>query len=225
MATISRDDISANGDGPIPEVLTRVPLTVDPLSAEGGLIPSQTDARLASAANLYAGMESLSVNLAVVSASLGAGPAPGQLIGVVEQPDGTPAALVQVQFDPSSFGFQSPIVSVQTDAKGAFTLPLPTGMSIPRDNSLRLKVHGTGPAVSVDVATDSIAANGLMGAVRLPSFVAPLPRSIIAALEHLAPPPAPGTTPVPATTSPAPQRPVVRIGEADEDSLLSYAVS
>ena len=225
MATISRDDVSPNGDSPAPDVLTRVPLTVDPLGSDGGQLPGQTDARLASAENLYAGMASLSANLAVVSTSLAAPAAPGQLIGVLEQPDGTPAASVQVQFDPTSFGFQSPIVTAQTDEKGAFRLPLPAAMSIPRDSSLRLKVHGTGPAIVVDVSTDSIAANGLMGAVTLPSFVARLPRSIVAALEHLAPPPPPGTTPVPATSSTVPQRPVVKIGEDAESSLLAYTMN
>jgi len=215
---------SANPAALPPESRKRVPLTVDPLGVQGVGLPSTDGARVDAAANLFAGMAQVHSSLQDAAASLATPTAPSQLIGVLLQPDGTPAGRVQVQFDPSNLDSVSSPVTTQSDENGSFHLLLPPRLTLPAEGTLNLVVHGAGSGVSVGIPISAVAANGLIGAVTLPSFVAPLPLSVVAALERLVPPP-PRGVPAPTTsTGNIPQKPVVQIGE-DPETLLTYGVN
>ncbi|MBC2932487.1 hypothetical protein [Nocardioides sp. zg-1228] len=149
--------------------------------------------------------------------------APPNLIGVLVQPDSSPAGPVQIQFAPAQLNDPSPVVTVVNDEAGAFRLPLPKGMSLPAGSTLRLTVHGGGGnSVDVDIPAIQVASNGLVGALMLPTFVAPLPVSILASLQALAPPPD-SVTPDPPPTN-QPQLPVVSLGD-DSGCLLQYGAN
>jgi hypothetical protein len=198
----------------------RIPLTIDPIGATGETLALDA-ARLKAVGNLYLGMKDVHVGLQAVLSALAVPTAPPQLIGVLHQPDGAPAGPLQVSFDPSALGNKSPVVTVTTDATGAFQLALPKGMTLPEKSQVKLQVHGANHTVTVSIPAASIAANGLVGAIKLPSFVAPLPVSILAALEALVAP-LPGDAP---QSAPAPnaELPTLQIGEQD-GCLMSYSV-
>ncbi len=203
--------------------LQRIPLTVDPLGQAGAAISSLiVSDRVAAVGNLFTGMQELHGSLAGLLGALTAPSAPPQLIGVLLQPDSTAAGLVQVQFDPATLGSNSPMITVRTDDSGSFHLPLPANLTFPSGSELELEVHGASSGTTVKIPTAQIASNGLLGSLVLPSFVAPLPVSIVAALEALMPP-APATSPPPKPTNPA-QLPVVKMGDC-EDCLLSYGAN
>src|SRR5437016_11217243 len=83
----------------------RTPLTIDPFSESGQkLAPTLIAARIAATANLFLGMQQVRDNLDQLRATVAVPTAPGQLIGVLVEPDGTAASLVQIQFDPSTLG-------------------------------------------------------------------------------------------------------------------------
>ena len=142
--------------------------------------------------SLYLGMQDVHTSLASVLTTLAEPLAPPLLVGVLHQPDGSPAGPLQVEFNPATLKFAAPIETVRTDATGAFRLPLPKGMPLPADSRLALQVNGANAALTVSLPSARVAANGLVGAVVLPDFLAPLPVSILAALEALVPP-APAT--------------------------------
>jgi hypothetical protein len=213
--TVSRGDVLISRQ--------RTPLTIDPFSQAGqALAPALIAARTEAVANLFLGMQQVNDNLTQLQATVAVPTAPGQLIGVLLEPDGSAASLVQIQFDPSSLGSSSPKVTVQTDYSGSFHLPLPPGLPLALGGSLDLMVHGATANATVQVKNDQIAANGLVGALVLPQYVAPLPVSILAALQALVPP-LPGSSPPPAPTNP-PQLPIIKIGD-DPDCLLAYGIN
>src|SRR5581483_10097388 len=67
----------------------RILTTVDPLASAG--LAGQIQARTNSIANLYLGMQQVQKSLLQLSTILAGASTPGQLIGVIVQPDGTPA--------------------------------------------------------------------------------------------------------------------------------------
>jgi len=201
----------------------RVPLTVDPFGADGrALAPDLIASRTQAVSNLYLGMQQVHTSLNQLVAILQVPFAPPQSIGTLVQPDGTSAGYMQVQFDPSTLGNASPKVTIQSDQSGSFHLPLPSGMKLPAGSIISLLIHGANASTKLNVPAAQIAANGLIGAVALPQFIAPLPTSILAALQSLvAPPPTTAAPPPPTNT---PQIPVVKIGD-DDDCLLSYGAN
>ncbi|MGH3496283.1 MAG: hypothetical protein ACRDP1_02300 [Nocardioidaceae bacterium] len=205
-------------------VRQRIPSTVDPLGQTGQVIsPGLVTARIEAVANLFVGMAQVHADLGNLISVLLTPTAPANLVAVLLQPDGSPAGRLQIQFNPATFNDPGPIVNVQTGDHGAFQLPFPKGMPLPDGSVVELTVHGgSGNNVSVSVPATQIAANGLAGAVMLPQFVAPLPSSIVAALQDLQPPPSSAATPPPLNN--APQLPVVSIGEGD-GCLLQYGAN
>jgi hypothetical protein len=201
----------------------RIPLTVDPFGQSGQPLSSLlVSDRIAAVGNLFTGMQELHGSLGELLGTLAAPTAPPQLIGVLLQPDSTAAGLVQVQFDPSTLGSNSSPITVQTDDSGAFHLPLPAKLTLPTGSEITLQIHGASSGTSVSIPSSQIASNGLLGAIVLASFVAPLSVSIVAALQALAPPGPPTAAP-PAPANPA-QLPVVRMGDC-EDCLLAYGAN
>jgi hypothetical protein len=201
----------------------RIPLAIDPFGATGEVLPaSYVASRVKSAANLYLGMAEVRGSLLELGKTLAARTAPPRLIGVVQQPDGTAAEHVQVQFNPATLGSKQPTVTVNTDNTGALDLPLPKGMLLPAGSSIELKVQGSNSGATVQIPAAQIAANGLIGAVVLPQFVNPLPVSILAALQNLVPP-TDSATPSPPPTN-QPQLPVIKVGDGD-DCMLAYGMN
>jgi hypothetical protein len=204
--------------------LQRVPSTLDPLSAalEGPAVKAMTQLRLENTAVLFNGMQQLAAGLGIVKTVLADRPAPAQLIASLVQPDGHGASRVQVQFDPGSLGKPGPAMTVLTDDGGHFQLALPAGAAFADGGSLALTIHGGGATVNLAVPFAQIAGNGLAGQIALPQFVTPLPVSILAALEAIAPPPPISAPPPPPDN--AAQLPVVKIGD-DDDCLLKYGLN
>ena len=123
--------------------------------------------RAAAVANLFTGVQELHGSLTGLLEQLAAPTAPPQLIGVLLQPDSTAAGLVQVQFDPSTLGAKSAVVSARTDASGSFHLPLPEGLQLPSGSELELQIHGAGSGTAVKIKRAQVASNGLVGSITL----------------------------------------------------------
>ncbi len=143
------------------------------------------------------------------------------MISSLVQPDGSPGAYLQVQFDPASLGGSNPVVTTVSDAHGSFQFSLPSGLRLPAGSSLSLTVHGSTSTVTVSIAQAQLAANGLAPSIVLPQYVAPLQTSILSSLLNLAAS-APVTSPPP-LTNPA-QLPAVKLGESG-DCLLKYGAN
>src|SRR5262249_17508919 len=76
--------------------LRRIPSTLDPLSDAGGKIADTLlPLRTAALSKFYLGIDRVRVHLQLVAGALASRPLPGRLIGVLQQPDGTAARLVQ----------------------------------------------------------------------------------------------------------------------------------
>src|SRR5690349_1280452 len=130
--------------GPIS--LQRIPSAIDPLSEAGGKVADRLLAfRAAAAKRFYLGIDQVRSHLQTIKIALVTRTLPAQLIGVLLQPDGSPAPSLQMQFDPSSVGSTRPKVTVITRSShqdaGSFHLSLPQGPALP-DAGLLLTVHG-----------------------------------------------------------------------------------
>lgn len=201
----------------------RIPSTADPLAHGRGEIGDQlTQLRLANTAALFEGMKAVAQNMQVVNTVLVDRPAPAQLIATLVQPDGSFARQVQVQFDPASLGRTGAMTTVLSDDNGTIHLPLPAGAPMATGGSLPLVIHGGSATATVKVPYAQIAANGFAGQIALPQFMAPLPVSILAALQAVAPPP-PIDAPPPPPDNPA-QLPVIKIGD-DDDCLIKFGLN
>ena len=190
----------------------RIPATIDFLGQQGSTLTTQLQPfRTAALSKVYLGLGQIQTSLKAITTAL-AGPAvPTNIIGVLHHPDGTPAAQVQISFDPTSLGGKSPAITLLTGDDGGFMLPMPAGVPMPT-GGISLTVHGANSNTTVTISPGQIAANGLVGVVPLSVTLTPLPLSILAALKALLPTqlPDPGAPP-PAN---APQLPKVRLGEA-----------
>lgn len=199
----------------------RVPLTFDPLGQSGANLPDLSQSRMAAVSNLFTGIQQVHSSLSALLTALADPPAPSQVICSLVQPDGSPGASLQVQFDPNSLGASSPVVTTVSDDHGSFQFPLPTGMRLPNGSVLSLTVHGATATVVVPIAAANLASNGLAPALVLPQYIAPLQTSILASLQNLvasmptgAPPP---------LVNPA-QLPSIKLGESG-DCLLKYGAN
>ena len=201
----------------------RIPLTADTLAA---LDDEQqavfTAIREASVTRLFEGIREVKQSLDILSFELKVRMAPPRIMASVVQPDGRPANRVQIEFDPASVNKRGQPVSVLTGEDGAFSLPLPRNLPLPAGGSLQLTVHGANSSVSVSIPFGQIASNGLAGTIALDAFLPPLPVSILADLEALAPPPPPEVAePEPDNT---PVLPIVAVGDCDE-CLLQFGAN
>lgn len=195
--------------------------TIDPLSSSA-LNSALVNSRVASISNLYLGMSQITKSLVQISNQLATPTTPAQIVGVLLEPDNTPAINLQLQFDPLTLKSAKPPVTVQTDQSGAFTLPLPQGLPLPAAG-LSLVVHGGNGNITITIPNTQIGANGLVGTVGLPQVVTPLPVSILQSLLNITAPtatPANNTNPL---TNPG-QLPVVKMGE-DDGCLLQFGAN
>lgn len=197
--------------------LQRIPTSLDPFGGAAlAIAPQQaqqlTNFRVAAVAKVYLGMQQLQDNLTLISGVLATPPVPPFVVGSLTQPDGTAGARLQVQFDPAVAGVTGATLTTLTADDGTFTLTMPAGGTVPA-GGLAFTVHGADANAPVTIAQDKVAANGLLGTIALPTALAPLPVSILAALEALVP------TTQPASGPPQPQPPAslptVTIGEQD----------
>ena len=202
--------------------LQRIPTSIDPFGQAGSQIaPVLTPFRTAAVAKVYLGMQQIKDNLNLISGALAAPPMPAFVVGSLTQPDGAAGANLQVQFDPATVSVTGPVQTTLTGPDGTFTLTMPTGATVP-SAGLSFVVHGADANATVTIAQDKVAANGLLGTLVLPSLLAPLPVSILAALEALVP------TTLPATGPPQPQTPpnLPKVTIGDEDACSqSFAAS
>ncbi|MGH8322460.1 MAG: hypothetical protein ACRETD_01460, partial [Steroidobacteraceae bacterium] len=189
----------------------RIPLTIDFLGQQGSTLTSQLQPfRISAVSKVYLGLQQIQTSLNAITTAF-AGPAvPAQIIGVLHQPDGTAADRVQITFDPTSLGGNPPPLTILTNDAGGFILPMPAGALMPA-GGISFTVHGANGNAAITIQPRQIAANGLAGVIILPNTLAPLPVSILAALQSLLPSqlPDPGAPP-PAN---APQLPAVKLGE------------
>jgi hypothetical protein len=203
----------------LPISLQRIPLAIDPLSDRGyqladALLPHRT----AAVTKFYLGIDRIRLHLQLVAGVLSSRTLPAQLIGILEQPDGTAGRLLQIQFDPAVVGGSGPKVTAITKDDGSFTLRLPQGAALP-DSGLSLNVHGANGNAAVTIPASQIAANGVCGSVTLPSALNPLHVSILNALTALLPAHPPAVKP--AESASAPHLHVVKLGE-DDTCQLSF---
>ena len=202
---------NAGADG-VDETRQRILSTIDPFSS-ATLNDSLLAARAQSVANLYIGMTQLQGSLVHLGGILSSPTTPAQLVGVIKQPDGTPAAKTQLQFSPATLGSTKPSVNVRVNDDGSFILPIPQGLAIP-PGGIPLVVHGGDGNVTVTIPGAQIGANGLVGTIMLPQPVQPLPGSILAALLNITAPTAQPADNIATIANPA-QLPVVKVGEED----------
>jgi len=214
--------------GPLPEIrvpssLQRIPFTIDPLSEAGSkitdtLLPHRT----AAVSKFYLGMHQIRFQLGVLADVLSSRAAPAQILGVLQQPDGTAGRLLQIQFDPSSIGSSGAKLTAVSKDDGSFVLQLPRGARLP-DSGLPLIVHGSNGNASITIPSSQIASNGVCGSITLPSTLNPLHVSILNALTALLPASPPASKP--AENGHAPHLHTVKLGEDDACQLSFKANS
>lgn len=201
----------------------RIPLTADLLAGEN---KEQDKLFLAmrelNVTHLFRGMQDVRQGLDVLSAELLIRMAPARLMASVVQPDGSPAARIQVEFNPASVDKRGHPVTVVTGDDGAFSLPLPGSLPLPQGGTLALELHGANSSVPARIPFAQIASNGLAGTIALEQFLPPLPVSILASLQAIAPPPPPDVAePEPDNK---PLLPVLAVGDCDE-CLLQFGAN
>ncbi|AIT82889.1 hypothetical protein [Novosphingobium pentaromativorans] len=201
----------------------RIPLTADTL---GALDEKQEklflEIRESNITHLFKGMGEVRQSLDILRTELKIRMAPPQLLATVIQPDGSPANRIQVEFDPASVGRRGQPVTVMTGEDGAFTMPLPSALPLADNGSLELVLHGANSAVRASIPFKQIASNGLAGTIALDQFLPPLPVSILASLQSLAPPPPTDAAEPPPDNTPV--LPVLAMGDCDE-CLLQFGAN
>lgn len=198
----------------------RIPTTIDPFGEKGAAIASDLlPLRTEAITRVYLGMQQIQQNLAQVTAALDTKTLPASLIGTLQQPDGTNAALVQIGFDPGSVGSDAPAVTFVTGDDGHFQLDIPPNTTLP-DAGITLTVHGANTTASIAVPAQRIASNGLIGSLKLDTTIAPLPVSILAALEAIVSVSAPSSA---ATEPTKASLPTVQIGDDGQCGLVFNA--
>ena len=203
--------------------LRRTPATLDPLgAAAAGQETALQPFRIAATTKMFGGLQLIRQHAAQIQQELAKPKLPPHLIGVLQQPDGSAAARVQVEFDPKSVGATGPVLITLTPDNGHFTFEMPSGATIP-DAGLTLTVHGANGNTTVSVLATQIASNGIIGVLTLSMTLVPLPVSIVAALLALTPvgsPPA-----LPASPPPSKKKHSVTIGEQGSPCVQSFAMS
>lgn len=222
MSTVG--DTPRSSQGAPPELINRqrIPTTLDPLSVtDSSLTNTLLPFRTAAITKIYLAIKQVQSNLQLIAGALATRTVPQQIIGLLQQPDGTAASRVQVEFDPATLNSNSPPVTVLTDDTGSFQLTMPPSIAL-TDAGITLTVHGSNDNAQVTIPATQIASNGLVGAVTLPEVLSPLPVSILAALQALVPTTLPTTTPAPQQNPP--QLPAITLGE-DGSCQLSFGAN
>ncbi|SFC30454.1 IPT/TIG domain-containing protein [Nocardioides terrae] len=107
---------------------------------------------------------------------------PGQLSGVLQQPNGLPAARVQVTITRPFPGGPGAGTAV-TGTDGSFTIAVPQAVrSVENLESLALKVTGGTRSAELEIALADLDATGSAGVLALSGAVDPLPLSVISQL-------------------------------------------
>jgi hypothetical protein len=223
-ATPAAVNVPAAANGPAvltaPAInLQRIVQSTDPLGQAGAALESTlTPLRAAAVTKIYAGFDQIHQSLSNIGVILKQSPLPALLLGIVEQPGGTPAVGVQVELDPSVLGGTGNPVWGLTDGAGHFQLTPPPGLLIPA-GGLQFTVQGATARVAVTLPANQVASNGALGVIVLPQAVAPMPQSIIASLANIAGGLSGGGQPAP--PPPAAAVPTVTLGE-DNGCQLTY---
>jgi hypothetical protein len=200
--------------------LKRVVKSVDPLGAAGvTLEKTLTPLRAAAVTKIFTGFDLVHRSLLNIGTILQQQPVPTLLLGLVEQPGGSPAVGVQVELAPASLSATGDPVWALTDGAGHFQLTPPPGLLIPA-GGLPLTVQGATARVGVTVPANQVASNGALGVIVLPQTVAPMPQSIIASLANIAGGLSGGQQPAP--PPPAAAVPTVTLGD-DKGCQLIYS--
>jgi uncharacterized membrane protein YgcG len=189
----------------------RIPATVDFLGTTDAAVAAKLQPfRIASASRVFLGLSEVKTSLTGLVAALNQPSVPNTIIGALHNPDGSPAARVQVTFDAAQVKGPPPPTTVLTSDDGSFILTMPSAIAMPAAG-LTFTVHGANANTSFTLKPAGIAANGLVGVVALTTQVSALPVSILAALAATLPP----TLPNPAAPPPAnpPVMPTVTLGE------------
>lgn len=201
--------------------LRRNPATLDPLgTAAKTLSTSLTPFRVAATAKMFGGLQQIQHHVSLIMQDLQQPKLPPQLVGVLTEPDGSAAARVQVQFNPSSVSATGAVQTVLTADNGHFTLTMPAVTAIP-SGGVTLTVHGANGNTSVTVPAAQIASNGMIGVLTLPIALSPIPVSIVAALQALTPV-GPAAT-VAAAPAPPKKKHAVTIGEQGSPCMQTFA--
>jgi hypothetical protein len=223
---------AAGGAAPVPlppkgtqiAGLQRRTATVDPLSEAGGkLAMALLPRRKAAVGSFYLGIDQMRNHVTQVMAAVAIRRIPAQLIGVLQQPNGSAAQLLQVHFDPASVGCHGPRVTATTRDNGSFMLPLSVSAPLP-GSGLQLLVQGTDGNTMLTIPTTRIASNGVVGTLTLPVALAPLHVSILTALGALEPADVPSPVAVSPVKSPG-QLHAVKLGDEDHCALSFKANS
>ena len=215
------------GPGPVPFVplirrvnLRRTPATIDPIgTAAKGLEIPQNAFRLAATGKVFGGLQQIQNHVGVIKQVLQLPKLPPHLVGVLQQPDGSGASRVQVHFKPASVGGKGVEQVVLTADDGGFHLSMPAGVNIPAEG-LTLTAHGANGNTTLNVPSANIAPNGMIGILTLSIALSPIPVSILAALQALAP----TIAPPPAAPPPPPKKKhAVTIGEQGSTCQQSFS--
>ncbi len=222
MTTVGDTPQSSQSVPPVLINRQRIPTTLDPLSvSDSTLTNTLLPFRTAAITRIYTAIQQVQANLHLIANALAVRTLPQQIIGLLQQPDGTAANMVQVEFDPSTLNSSSPPITTLTTDTGSFLIAMPPGTPLP-DTGITLTVHGANGNAQIVIPASQIASNGLVGAVMLPQALSPLPVSILAALQALVPITLPTTTPAPPQNQP--QLPAITLGE-DGSCQLSFGAN
>jgi hypothetical protein len=194
-----------------PTNFQRIPATIDFLDTTDPAVAAKLQPfRIASASRVFLGLTEVKTSLNALVTALSQPSVPGTIMGALHNPDGSPAARVQITFDPAQVKGPPPPTTVLTADDGSFILAMPPAVSMPAAG-LTFTVHGASANTSFARTPAQIAANGLVGVVTLTTPVTPLPVSILAALKALLPPTLPNPAAPPAANPPV--MPTVTLGE------------
>ncbi len=164
-----------------------------------------------SVTHFYAGLSALKVHLDAINAILPPTLLPPTVRGNVLNPDKSGAGLLSVEAQLPSQGLGSKPVHTLTNDDGSFLLALPAATTLAAGDQLILAVHGANGSATFKIDPAKIASTGLIPALQLQQFLAPLPTSIIASLQALVSGAA--TQSQTASQAAAVNLPVVRIGD------------
>ncbi|QUD88312.1 hypothetical protein [Phenylobacterium montanum] len=212
----------AVGIAPLAINRQRIPATVDFLGEDNPRIAAKLQPfRIAAANKVFLGLDAVKTSMAAITDLLNAPSVPSNILGVLNNADGLPAARVQITFDPAQVNAQPPATTVLTGDDGGFTIPMPSAAAMPK-GGLTFAVHGANGNASFTLTPQQIAANGLVGVVALDAQLDPLPLSILGALKAILP----QTLPDPGAPPPAnpPVLPTVTLGE-DDGCQMSFSAN
>jgi hypothetical protein len=167
--------------------LRRNPATLDPLGTSAvNLASTLSPFRVAATSRVFGGLQLIKQHVGLILQDLQQTKLPPQVLAVLNEPDGSAAARVQVSFNPASVGATGATQTVLTADNGHFSLNMPAATAIPA-GGLAFTVHGGNGNATVNVPPDQIASNGMIGVLTLPTALSPIPVSIVAALRALTP--------------------------------------